>query len=522
MSGQPLIEKLQLNSSIINVTLPPVNGIATVTITTQPTGTLTDGTYPNVELITVTGTGTGAIATVVVSGGVVTTVTITAPGSGYSIGDTLGIPSADITGATANGVVTVATLTGIPGQSLFVGGTTNAPTVFWQLPTLSTLSNTSISGTTAGQVLSWNGTTSLWTNTSLGSLLSVVSNTSGITSSSASTGGVLTVTLGLNSYLQTLSSPSTTGFVQNGSTGYFIANLTSSQITTALGYTPSQAAGTVTSVAITGSTGLAVSGSPITSSGTITLTLSSELQGLSGLATTGLVTRTGTGTYTTTAITGNSDISVVNGNGVSGSPTLSLTNTGVAATTYGSSTSVGTFTVSSTGRITAASNAAISFPVTSVASGGNGIAVSPTTGATVVSLQTGTSVQLGSLGVGTTADGTVGDIRATGNITAAYSSDARLKENIVVISNALEKVNQLRGVTFDWTDEYIEQHGGEDNYFLRKHDIGVIAQEVEQVLPEVVATRDDGIKAVKYERIVALLIEAVKELNHEIKLLRNK
>ena len=128
--------------------------------------------------------------------------------------------------------------------------------------------------------------------------------------------------------------------------------------------------------------------------------------------------------------------------------------------------------------------------------------------------------QITSLGVGTAASGTSGEIRATDNITAYYSSDARLKTNVVEISNALEKVNQIRGVEFDWTDEFIEKSGGEDGYFTRKHDVGVIAQEIEKVLPEVVAERDNGIKAVKYDRIVALLIEAVKDLSKQVKELK--
>ena len=69
---------------------------------------------------------------------------------------------------------------------------------------------------------------------------------------------------------------------------------------------------------------------------------------------------------------------------------------------------------------------------------------------------------------------------------------------------------------YDWTDEHIAARGGEEGYFVRKHDIGVIAQEVEKVLPEIVATRDDGIKVVKYEKLVALLIEAVKDQQRQI------
>ena len=134
----------------------------------------------------------------------------------------------------------------------------------------------------------------------------------------------------------------------------------------------------------------------------------------------------------------------------------------------------------------------------------------PTFTGTVVPFQTA------SLGVGTTPDGITGDIRATGNIIAYYSSDSRLKENIVPIVGALDKVLNISGNTYDWTDEYIARHGGEDGYFIRKHDVGVIAQEIEAVLPEAVADRQDGFKAVNYEKIVPLLIQAIKELSAKV------
>jgi hypothetical protein len=131
-------------------------------------------------------------------------------------------------------------------------------------------------------------------------------------------------------------------------------------------------------------------------------------------------------------------------------------------------------------------------------------------------------VQLVSVGVGTAPSSVTGEIRASNEITAYYSSDARLKENVVKIDNPMEKLNQIRGVHFDWTDETIKVRGGEDGYFVRKHDIGVIAQEVEAVLPEIVATRDDGFKAVKYEKLVPLLIEAIKTLEERIRILEGK
>jgi hypothetical protein len=113
-----------------------------------------------------------------------------------------------------------------------------------------------------------------------------------------------------------------------------------------------------------------------------------------------------------------------------------------------------------------------------------------------------------------------GEITATENITAYYTSDERLKENVKNITSSLDKIDKINGVEFDWIDTYIEERGGEDDYFIRKHDVGVIAQEIEKIIPEVVATRHDGYKAVKYEKIVPLLIEAIKELKNEIEELK--
>ena len=106
-----------------------------------------------------------------------------------------------------------------------------------------------------------------------------------------------------------------------------------------------------------------------------------------------------------------------------------------------------------------------------------------------------------------------GNASFNGDVVASCSSDERLKDNKKNIENALEKVESLNGVEFDWNDKQDVYEG---------HDIGVIAQEVEKILPEIVNTRDNGYKAVKYEKLVPLLIEAIKELSNEIKELKNK
>jgi hypothetical protein len=120
-------------------------------------------------------------------------------------------------------------------------------------------------------------------------------------------------------------------------------------------------------------------------------------------------------------------------------------------------------------------------------------------------------IQVNSFGVGTAPSSTIGEIRAINNITAYVTSDINLKTNIKPITEPIKKLSQINGVSFDWKDDYIAERGGEDGYFVRKHDIGVIAQEIEKVLPEIVVSRENGTKAIKYELLAPLLIEAIKE-----------
>jgi hypothetical protein len=109
-----------------------------------------------------------------------------------------------------------------------------------------------------------------------------------------------------------------------------------------------------------------------------------------------------------------------------------------------------------------------------------------------------------------------GDIVADGDIVAYNSSDIRLKDNIEVIQGSLDKIDGIRGVEFDW-NEHSPGWARE-----RGHDVGVIAQEVEKVLPEVVVERKSGYLGVDYKRIIPLLIESVKELKQEIEDLKKK
>ena len=124
------------------------------------------------------------------------------------------------------------------------------------------------------------------------------------------------------------------------------------------------------------------------------------------------------------------------------------------------------------------------------------------------------------LGINDTSPGVALDVdgagRFTGNLTAYYSSDIRLKDNIRPIENSLFKISKLRGVEFDWNEkaDVVEREKG--------HDIGLIAQEVEEVLPEIVTTRKDGYKAIQYDKVVSLLVQGINEQQKQIEELKNE
>ena len=114
----------------------------------------------------------------------------------------------------------------------------------------------------------------------------------------------------------------------------------------------------------------------------------------------------------------------------------------------------------------------------------------------------GALVVTGGVGIG-------GALNVGGDITAFSSSDVTLKENITPISNAVDKVRSISGNTFTWNKKSV--YSGEEG-------TGIIAQEIEALgLPGVTETREDGTKAVRYDRLVPLLIEAIKELDTKVK-----
>jgi hypothetical protein len=170
-----------------------------------------------------------------------------------------------------------------------------------------------------------------------------------------------------------------------------------------------------------------------------------------------------------------------------------LDNTGVVAATYGSATEVPQITVDTKGRITAASVANI-----------------PQIGGSArhVIYRDDSTALTGSGNL--TFDGT--DLSVGGDI-IAFASDERLKENIQPLENALDKVLALNGFTYNFNK--IGQSLGFDGKITY---VGVSAQQVQAVLPEAVkpAPADSKYITVQYEKLVPLLIEAIKELKAEI------
>lgn len=133
--------------------------------------------------------------------------------------------------------------------------------------------------------------------------------------------------------------------------------------------------------------------------------------------------------------------------------------------------------------------------------------------------------QAGNVGIGTTAPAcklqVIGRIM-TDNMN--QTSDMRLKKNIVTINNALSKIESIRGVYFNWRNDVVKNRGSDTTLQM-----GVIAQEIEKVMPELVHTDNEGYKSVEYSNMVAVLIEAMKEqqkqiesLKAEIKLIKNQ
>lgn len=110
---------------------------------------------------------------------------------------------------------------------------------------------------------------------------------------------------------------------------------------------------------------------------------------------------------------------------------------------------------------------------------------------------------------------TGGDIKSGGDVIAYATSDREFKDSLIKIDNPLHKISKLNGYYFNWNDK-------QTTYTAGTKDIGIVAQEVEEVLPEIVTTRENGHKAVRYEKMIALLLEGMKEMKEEIEELKKQ
>jgi hypothetical protein len=242
------------------------------------------------------------------------------------------------------------------------------------------------------------------------------------------------------------------------------------------------------------------------------------------------------GNYTALSLNGNADTTCGNFYNILSSPTdqtLYLNRPPGLAIRFREN-NVDQMVIATGGNITMTSGLNVNGAVTNLNVGlnVNGAVTNLTDGLTVTNAVTNLNDGLNvSNAVTSLNDGLVvaGNVTDTGNVTVTdgganstvitpteidangffYSSDERLKKNIQVIDHALDKVKQINGVTFNW------KKSGEKS-------LGVIAQNVETVLPELVKTNKNGMKAVEYGNIVGLLIEAIKEQQQEIEVLQKK
>lgn len=504
------------NANSVAITGGAIDG-ATVGGTTAAavTGTVvTANTYFSGAGTNLTGTASGlSIGGNAATATTATTATSATTATNLAGGATGSLPYQSAAGATAM------LAAGSNGQVLTLAS--GVPS--WSTPTTGTV--TSVAQSFTGGLISVSGSPI----TSSGTLALTVAGTSGGIPyfSSASTwasSGALTqygvVYGGGAAGAPAATAAGTTGQILVGNTGAAPswAALSSSAVTSisfgTTGLTPSTATQGAVSVAGTlvvsnGGTGVSTLSGLAFGNGTSAFTAATAAQIVSAIGATAVTNATNATNATNTAITDDTTTAAVV------YPTWVTTTTGnlpqkTSSTKFQFNPSTGVLTVTG-------------LTVSNTISGSiSGNAATATTATTANATNTSNNFQMNSLGVGTAGSGTAGEIRATNNVTAYYSSDKKFKENVQDIENALFAVKEIGGKTFDWTDSYIAEKGGEDGYFVQKQDFGVIAQDVLRVFPRAVRKRPDGSLAVDYEKLVSLAFAAIVDLDSQLEQLKGK
>jgi hypothetical protein len=168
---------------------------------------------------------------------------------------------------------------------------------------------------------------------------------------------------------------------------------------------------------------------------------------------------------------------------------------GVVASTYGGSAQIPVIVINANGRITSAANTSVTV----------GTAITDDTTTNATRYLTLTSVTTGSITTANVSSSKLFFNPSTGLLTSTdynSSSDITLKDNIANIESALDTIKQLQGKSFTWKDSGARAYG-------------LIAQEVESIIPDIVIS-NDGIKGINYINIIAFLIEAVKDLSSQV------
>ena len=498
--------------------------------------TLDDATLTNLtvtEALNVTNTGIGTIVTFDSTTGTITNLTGTA-GTITTFDSTNGtitnLTSTNIT--STNGTIT--NLTGTAGTITTLNSTTGTITnLTGTAGTITTFNSTdanliNISGTnlnysgisTLGTVKVSSGiitaTSGIVTYYGDGSNLTGLAGVAALQSvlnvgNNSTTGinvtGVITATTFVGALTGTATTttniPNLTGAITSANTTTSLGSFSSSDLATALtDKTGSGSAVFATSPTLT----TPALGTP--SSGTLTNctfpTLNQNTTGSAATLTTGrTIAITGDLAYTSPSFNGSGNVTAAG--------TLATVNSNVGS--FGSGSSIPTITVNAKGLITAVSTSAISAPNNGTLTlnvSGTGLSGSQTftanqsSAATFTVTSNATSANTASTIVARDGSGnfTAGTITAT-NVNS--TSDINLKENIKTVENSLDTLTQLRGVSFDWKET------GKGSY-------GVIAQELEEILPDLV--KNGEVKSVNYNGLIGVLIEAVKELSEEVKELK--